>query len=216
MFLSKKEDQVRRLVADHMEQAQRCLWASRDALMRYLENDQAACERLWHDVQAFEHQGDIIRREIYALLDKGAFLPLLRADLHRFIERMDDVAGVSEDVADTLLCEHPVVPEAMVHDLQEVFSKTLEQMAVLADAATCFVRNDRPDDRIREKIVQILATEHEIDELEHALTRWLFASSLTLAEKLHLKKLLTQVAEISNKIEDVADGLSEIIVKMQV
>jgi uncharacterized protein len=216
MFLSKKEDQVRRLVADHMEHAQRCLLASRDLMTRYLENDHEGCERLWHDVQTFEHQADIIRREIYALLDKGAFLPLLRADLHRFIERMDDVAGVSEDVTDILLCEHPVLPEAMVKDLQQVFRKTIEQMAVLVDAATCFVRNDRPEDSIREKIGQILATEHEIDELEHSLTRWLFASSLTLAEKLHLKKLLTQVAEISNRIEDVADGLSEIVVKMQV
>jgi predicted phosphate transport protein (TIGR00153 family) len=216
MFLSKKEDQVRHLVAEHMEHTQRCLLASRDLMARYVENDHEACERLWHDVQAFEHQADIIRREIYALLDKGAFLPLLRVDLHRFVDLMDDVAGVSEDATDILLCEHPVLPEAMIGNLQQVFHKTIEQMAVLVDATTCFVQNNRPDDSIREKIELIQATEHEIDELEHTLTRWLFATSLTLAEKLHLKKLLTQVAEISNRIEDAADGLSEIVVKMQV
>ncbi len=216
MFFSKKEQQVRRLVADHTEQTHRCLQSSRELMARYLQNDHDACERLWLQVRGYEHQADIVRREIYAWLDKGAFLPLLRVDLHRFIERMDEVAGISEDVADTLLCEHPVLPEAMINDLQQVFEKTLAQMSLLTEAVACFVENGHPDDGLRDHIVQILATEHEIDELEHSLTRWLFGSSLPLAEKLHIKKLLTQVAGISNRIEDVADSLSEILVKMQV
>lgn len=191
--------------------------ASKELFDCYVANEQTGCEALWRQVQKWEHEADIIRRDVYLLLSKGAFLPILRADLHRFLDVVDDVAGVSEDLADKLICEHPVLPESMIPNLQTIFEKTRLQMEALVQVVKQFLQDHHSNNgNVQDTIRHIFAVEHEIDELEHALTRTIFAWSLPLAEKLHLKQTLTQLAEISNRIEDVADCLSEITVKMQV
>ncbi len=217
MFGTKKEEQALQRMADHIDRTNRCFLAGKKLFASYVLNDHAACEKLWQEVQKREHEADIIRRDVYLLLSKGAFLPILRADLHRFLDVLDEVAGVSEDLADKLLCEHPVLPEIIIPELQTIFAKTQLQMETLMEVVTLFLQNHHSRHAIVDDAVQrIFLKEHEIDELEHSLTRTIFGLSLPMAEKLHLKQTLTQLAEISNRIEDVADCLSQIMVKMQV
>ncbi len=216
MSLAKKEEQVLRQMEQHLLQTQLCLQSCRKLFDRYLDNDAAACEALWLEVQDREHQADVLRRTVYDLLSQGAFLPLLRGDLHRLVDTLDDVAGVGEDLTDKLVCEHPALPAAVVPPLQTIFDKTMNQLDEMVQAVQQFL-DDHTSVSVRahEGLQRILAMEHEIDLIEHQLTRSLFASGLSLAEKMHVKQVLSQMAEISNRIEDVVDCLAEIMIKFQ-
>ncbi|NLP11995.1 DUF47 family protein, partial [bacterium] len=98
MSLAKKEEHVLQQMQQHLLQTHLCLLSCRKLFDRFLENDAAACEALWLEVQDREHQADVLRRTVYDLLSEGAFLPLLRGDLHRLVDTLDDVAGVGEDL----------------------------------------------------------------------------------------------------------------------
>jgi len=217
MFTAKKEARVLQLIRDHVYHVDQCLQSCKKLFDRYVENDAAACESLWQEVQHWEHQADLLRRDVYEGLGKGAFLPLVRADLHHLVDTLDEVAGVAEDLTDKLVCERPVLPANVVPLLQSIFEKTVQQWQVMLRTVELFLQDHKT---VNPAVVsgkqEVLSAEHEIDTLEHDLTRMIFSSGLALAEKVHLKQLLSQLAEISNKIEDVADRLSEIMVKLQV
>ncbi|NLP10680.1 DUF47 family protein, partial [bacterium] len=143
-------------------------------------------------------------------------LPLLRGDLHRLVDTLDDVAGVGEDLTDKLVCEQPALPAAAVPQLQIIFDKTMNQLEEMVQVVQLFLQDHTAVSvRAHEGLQRILTVEHEIDLIEHQLTRSLFASDLSLAEKLHVKQVLSQMAEISNRIEDVVDCLAEIMIKFQ-
>ena len=55
--------------------------------------------------------------------------------------------------------------------------------------------------------------ESDIDNLERKITTQIFASSLDKSEKLHLQQSLTQIAQISDIIEDATDELELMNVK---
>jgi len=217
MFAAKKEEQVLQLMCDHLHHVHECVSSCKKLFDRYLENNRAACEELWQEVQRWEHEADLLRRDVYQALGQGAFLPLLRADLHRLVDILDDVAGVGEDLTDMLVCEQPVFPAVLLPLMQNIFARTMEQMEEMVRTVRLFLQDHQS---IHSEVVTgmqtVLAVEHEIDTIEHDLTRVIFGSSLPLAEKLHLKQVLSRLAEISNKIEDVADCLGEIMVKLQV
>lgn len=216
MSLAKKEEHVLQQMQQHLLQTHLCLLSCRKLFDRFLENDAAACEALWLEVQDREHQADVLRRIVYDLLSEGAFLPLLRGDLHRLVDTLDDVAGVGEDLTDKLVCEQPALPAAAVPQLQIIFDKTMNQLEEMVQVVQLFLQDHTAVSvRAHEGLQRILTVEHEIDLIEHQLTRSLFASDLSLAEKLHVKQVLSQMAEISNRIEDVVDCLAEIMIKFQ-
>ena len=216
MFKSKKESSVRDLVDDHLSRTEKCLEAARSVFAAYLAGDVPAADESATKVERHERAADKLRREIYALLGEGAFLPILRADIHGLVGEVDNLAGLAEDLSDAIVGERPEIPPAFRDDLTNIFSRTTNQFSELKDAIHKFFFAKRIDEKETRKIIHRVAqAEYEIDQIEWDLTRKIFDSDLPLANKLHLKQFLGHLTIISNKIEDVSDTLSELIVKLQ-
>jgi uncharacterized protein Yka (UPF0111/DUF47 family) len=65
-----------------------------------------------------------------------------------------------------------------------------------------------PDEKIiRERLTTVGITESTIDDVEWKLTRQIFTSSLSLANKIHLNQFIETLTEISDQIEDTGDRL---------
>jgi len=216
MFKSKKESSVRDLVDDHLSRTEKCLEAAQSVFVAYLAGDLLAADENATKVEKYERAADKLRREIYALLGEGAFLPIMRADIHALVGDLDDLAGLAEDFSDAIVGERPEIPPAYREVLVEIFDKTTHQFSELKAGIHQFFFAKRIDEKETRKIIHRVAqAEYEIDQIEWDLTRQIFDSNLPLANKLHLKHFLGQLTIISNKVEDVSDTLSELMVKLQ-
>jgi predicted phosphate transport protein (TIGR00153 family) len=217
MFQSRKESKVRDLAADHISHAEKCLAAAKGVFNSYLAGDFPAAEANAAKVEKHERAADTLRREIYELLGEGAFLPILRGDIHSLIGEVDDLAGLAEDLSDVLVGERPELPEAFREDLVKIFEITTSQFADLKNAVRDFLFDKKPDEKkLRKTIHRVSQQEYDIDQIEWELTRELFESEMPLANKLHFKQFLSHLTIISNRTEDVSDTLSELIIKLQV
>jgi len=216
MFRVKKETQVRERIIAHVAQTHACLVATRSMFEAYLEHKIKPASEALAAVREAERQADTMRREIYRLLGAGAFLPILRADLHKLVAQVDELAGMAEDLGDLMIGEKPKLPARFNAPLKQIFAITLDQFNDLENLLNFFfLKDDSRSKTIEDKIHQISAVEHLIDGIEWDLTVSLFSSRMALAEKLHFKRALTQLTGLSNKIEDISDTLSELTVKLQ-
>jgi predicted phosphate transport protein (TIGR00153 family) len=158
------------------------------------------------NVDRLETEADQMRRSVNDLLYRGAFLPIFRSDIHDFVERMDMIADMAETTCDFLLGQRPEIPGEYGDSLRQILALTQDAYAALHDAVTTFFSS--PDEKIiRERLTTVGITESTIDDVEWKLTRQIFTSNLSLANKIHLNQFIETLTEISDQIEDTGDRL---------
>jgi len=216
MFKSKKEKKVRKLIEEHFTVVQKSIKRSADAVRTYFAGELDEAKALAIKVDRIENNADELRREIYELLGEGAFLPILRGDIHELVGYIDSLAGLAEELSDATLGERPHVPEGLHEDMLRIVDITTKQCSKLKKAVIGFFQSELSKKEVRSLIREVAEAERRIDEIEWDLTRSIFTADMDLAQKLHLKMFLTHLTLISNKAEDVSDELSELIIKMQI
>jgi uncharacterized protein Yka (UPF0111/DUF47 family) len=82
------------------------------------------------------------------------------------------------------------------------------ETAVMASRA--FLRDIQS---VRDHLHKVMFYEKEADGQSDKLKRAIFASSLPLAEKLHLRRFVDQIDHIADEAEDVADWLAIYTIK---
>ncbi len=217
MFSSKKETLVRENILQHLEQTQNCLLAAQQTFTAFVTGHRKETTQAFDHIKESERAGDRLRREIYRLLSEGAFLPILRADLHKLVALIDELNDLAENISDMIISERPKLPKKFYPQFEEIFIHTLHQFNLLSQLLRDFLtEKEESPAEISERIATLSQMEHEVGELEWQLTIDLFKSRLALANKMHIKQLLTRLSLISNKIEDIGDTLAELVVKLQV
>jgi predicted phosphate transport protein (TIGR00153 family) len=217
MLSTSKEKKVKELILNHLSTVNQCVLKARDCIGVFMDGDIDTAESLRLSVDRLEDEADNIRRSIISSLGEGAFLPILRGDIHSLVSLVDDIAGLAEDLTDMALGERPHIPDELIPGIQEIAEKTAGQCQQLCDINVEFLSKARlRSERIAKQIHAVMTAEHNIDEIEWRLTRALFDSNLPLADKQHAKQFITRLTLISNKIEDASDQVSELTIKMQV
>lgn len=217
MFESKKEKKVRQMVDEHIARTRECLDAAVQAVGRYLAGDLEATEQLSERASELERKADTLRREIYKWLGMGAFLPILRADIHELVGEMDDLAGMADNMSEAAVVEKPFLPERYHGEIRKIMDSTIMQVEILQKTVQSVFGSSRLDKKEIGMLIQKIEDyEHAVDDIEWQLTRTLFESDLNLAQKMHFKRFLDRLTVISDKAEDISDTLGELVVKFEV
>lgn len=217
MFLFSKEKKVSGLILSHVQLVEKCLNLTNQTVMLYFSGRFDEAKKLAFEVDKEETNADIVRTEIIDLLYGGAFLPNLRHDIHSLISDQDDVANAAETNCDFLLGERPQIPETMKEDLRLIYVKTLEQFQLFLEAISALLEKSGTDvDTIRERTRQVGNFETEIDDIEWRLTTVLFRSDLDLAHKIHIKTWIRLSSQLSDQIENLADTLNLLVLKVKI
>jgi predicted phosphate transport protein (TIGR00153 family) len=207
MLIFKKEKQVRKLILSHLAEVQECLFESRSALEEYvLGNLEAACDRV-NKVIEIESRADRLEREIREVLLQGAFLPHIRSDVYRLVEAVDAIAGKGEDIARFVMDQTPQIPDEFQQPLLEIYHLSLDCFMELRKALRNYFKPKGELESLHEHVNRVCEIETEVDIKESALARAIFATSLGLAEKVHIAQLVTRVADIADLSEDASDEL---------
>lgn len=213
MWWKREESKVMALIERHLEKVGESLQSMLSAMENYLQGNTDATESCVLITHNTESEADDIRREIADLLHKGAFLPVLREDVMELVVTVDKMASHAEDCCDFIIIQRPNVPDALKDDFLKVARDSIAILAPLQEGVT----NLSEDFSItRKKVEEVHIAESAVDMLERELSRRIFSTDLTLAQKMHLNQLVDVIVDIPDIAEDAAEILESLIVKKQV
>ncbi|MCD6413688.1 MAG: TIGR00153 family protein [Elusimicrobia bacterium] len=210
MFGRKKEKEVKKLILEHLEFVEKAVQNMVSSAKEYIGGDLTAAKEHGYQTHLVEKDADQKRREIIEKLHKGAFIPAFREDLIKFIAQQDKIADRAESCCDFFLTQRPEIPDKFNDEFEKLLLASARTFSPYKMAITNMFSDYNV---VKEKIRDVNTEEEETDTIEWHLTRDVFSSDITLAEKMHLREFIFHIVEISDTIEDAADDLDIVIVK---
>lgn len=213
MIFFKKEKEVNELIIKYINKVDESLSTALKTLDSYFKEDINEAKRLSRMVDKLEEQADLIRYDIRDILYAGAFMPLLREDIFKLIETVDEVCNAGEVCCDFFLEQRPEIPDELKPGFVIATHESFSISAPIKQAVLCFIMGEGPLEKAREYSKTIGRKESEVDKIEWDLTRKIFTSSLDLSRKIHLKDCLSTITAVSDRAEDAADRLRLVTIK---
>lgn len=204
----KKQKVIETLVLKHLQGVDETLIHFQGAISGYLEGDIEKADRLALETHRAEGRADDVRREVEAALLGGALLAPSRRDILEIIERVDDLANAGEAMLDSLLLQQAKIPEEIKPQLQEITEKTNEIFEEVKQSLHLLFSN-MTEALEHTKAIEI--KEGEIDRVERAVIKKVFAMQLDLAKKLQLRGIVKELVKLSDRAEDLSDRIDVII-----
>ena len=214
MKMFKKEREVSHLALQFLGVTQDCVAAARRCIDQYLDGDLAAAEEERLKVGELESRADADRRDIGDKLYSGAYLPLMRGDIHSLIESLDGVPDAAEACSKFFLGQRPLFPPAYVESFREWAHSSFDIIEPLSKVVKAFFKPKYKMEELRERARQVSIHESKVDAQVWELINRLFSDQgVDLAVKLHAKRALSRLVEISDRAEDSADHFELVGVK---
>lgn len=207
MEIFKKEKAARKLVMEHSSAVLECLVESRRVLETYMTGVMDTVDSNAVSVSKLESRCDELKFEIRDALNRGAFLPMIRADVYSLVESVDYIAGEAEDVTKFVTNQFPEIPEQFRTDFLDIFDASIACYVELREAMKAFFKPKGQIESLHDHGRQVSILETEVDNLERHLIRKIFRSDLDLSHKMHLHSLISVIANIADHTEDVSDEL---------
>ena len=161
-------------------------------------------------IKEIEHRGDMKTHDLYQALNATFITPLDREDIANLTGALDDILDFTDDVAKHLyLYEVKTVPKEML----EVAMMLRDQTKHLVDA---MVMLPDPSKRsaLQAKLVEIHRLENSADELTDRMKHDLFLND-DVKHIIKMKDVLEYLETATDKSEDAADVIRDILVKHQ-
>lgn len=215
-MIFRKEQEVIDLVLKHVGTTEECLKTALETIETYLKGDIPKAKSLALKVDGIETENDQIRYDIRDKLYSGAYLPIIRGDIHNVVERIDKVCDAAEASCDFFLDQRPEIPEHLKPQFLQVARESFGIIVPLKEALENYLGERGKVKVIREKAKQVGIKESDVDKLEWDLTRDIFTSSLDWGHKVHIRQCLETIVEISDRAEDAADQLELVVIKSRV
>lgn len=212
----KKEKEVNELILKHLEKVDDCLSKALRTVEEYLGGNIKEAKILAIKVDQIETETDEIRREIIGKLYSGAYLPMLRENILRLVENLDEIADGAEACCDFFLDQRPDIPEDMKPGFLKIMKDSVSSFTPLKEAIGPVFTDKVDIKNVQAKTRQAGIIESVVDKQEWDITRDIFRTGLDCGRKVHLKLCLKSIAMISDTVEDAADELEVAIIRSNV
>jgi uncharacterized protein len=161
-------------------------------------------------IKDLENQGDEVAHQIFNELDKTFITPFDREDIHQLASTMDDVLdfinGTSQRIRLYKLRDFP--PEFAQ------FATVLANGANEIINATRELHNLKKPEKIIQACIRINDIENQADDLYHQVISDLFENETDAIELIKKKEVLQTLERAADRMEDVADVLKTIMIKI--
>jgi predicted phosphate transport protein (TIGR00153 family) len=158
--------------------------------------------RLMTRIIEMEREGDVLKREIFATIYDGAFLPYLRPDLFRFVHIVDDVFDLLEDAAFHYL--DLTLNKEIEFECGRVAELNLRICEMLSITFQAMVDGEE----LREKILAVRIYEKKIDDIKFEIIKKIRAVEVkSFWEGTILSGFISSLTSMSDMIEDASDYL---------
>lgn len=179
----------------------------------YMAEDKVFKEETRH-LHDMESEADAVRRNIERELYEGAMLPAWREDWIGLVETLDRVANKGEEAGDFVYLVRPQVPKMLREGMCEMARLTEDCWLPVSKMVDKLIDEDTDVGDLVRETQQI---EGAVDKLQFRLTRQVFKELKTIdrVDQLILMQLIEKLANVSDRIENVADRVAIIAIKRQ-
>jgi predicted phosphate transport protein (TIGR00153 family) len=160
------------------------------------------------NIKDIEHQGDDFVHEIFEELNKTFITPIDHEDISGLASAFDDVLDYIDGTAARLVLYEIEKPEENMVKLAEVL---LRQTTELNTALTG-LRNLKNPKEIEKKCIEVNRLENIADDLYKSSVAQLFKRKDAI-EIMKLKEIYERIEFATDKCEDAANVISDIVVK---
>jgi predicted phosphate transport protein (TIGR00153 family) len=161
-----------------------------------------------HAIKELEHQADLVTHQIVKKLNTTFVTPLDREDIHALATSLDDVLDYIEAAAERLVVYRIKEPTSASRAMADVIVKTV---AAMERAVQCLRTMDAG---FHEHAVEVNRLENNADDLLRDSLAALFDEQGDPIEVIKWKEIYETMEEVSDRCEDVANVIEEIILKM--
>ena len=157
-------------------------------------------------IQQLEGEGDEIIHDIFTKLNRTFITPLDPEDIHLLSSRLDDVLDGIEEAAHRMVA----------YRLEPIPPTVVELCAVVHDAAGSLQKAFRAlhkDQTVLEHCIEVNRLEGYADQLLRRAMGELFLQEKDPIALIKQKEVLEFLEDTTDRCEDVADGLQNVVVK---
>ena len=159
-------------------------------------------------IKDIEHQGDDFVHEIFEELNKTFITPIDHEDISALASAFDDVLDYIEGTATRFVLYEIKKPEENMIKLAEVI---LIQATEL-NLAICGLRNIKRPKDIEQRCIEVNRLENVADDIYKSSVALLFKQKDAI-EIMKLKEIYERLEFATDKCEDAANVISDIVVK---
>jgi predicted phosphate transport protein (TIGR00153 family) len=161
-------------------------------------------------IKDLENQGDEMAHKVFNELDQSFITPFDREDIHQLASTLDDVLdfinGTSQRIRLYKLRDFP----PQFSDFSDVLAKGAEEIR----NATRELHNLKKPEKILQSCIRINDVENQADDLYHQVISDLFEHEKDAIELIKKKEVLQTLERAADRMEDVADVLKTIMIKI--
>jgi hypothetical protein len=150
------------------------------------------------EIQALEHRGDEIDREINRRLEDAFVTPFDREDIHELTVRLDDILDGIQAIAETLVIYDVTVPTAESRRLAAIIDEQCVELVAILRGLDGLKGLDS-------HLKAVHDLEHEADGLSRAAVARLFREAWHPLEVIKWRDLYAALEETIDAAEDAAE-----------
>jgi predicted phosphate transport protein (TIGR00153 family) len=162
------------------------------------------------EIKDLETKADEVAHFIFDELDKTFVTPFDREDIHKLTSTLDSVLDLMNGISQRVRLYRPQVIPAEFRDLAKINLKGCEYLK----EAVGELHNLKKPQKVLKICKKISEMESEADDVYHASISNIFKKEKDAIELIKQKEILETLERTSDRIEDVADVLRTIIIKM--
>ncbi len=176
----------------------------------FITEDRDQKEMLFREIKDLEVRGDDIAHHIFDEMDKTFVTPFDREDIHKLTSSLDNVLDFINGSSQRLRLYKP----KSISDEFSLFPVIILNGCKEIKKAIFELRNMKKPQKINAACVKINELENQADDLYHQLISDLFENEKDAIELIKKKEVLQTMERATDRIEDVADSLKTILIKM--
>ncbi|MBI1895179.1 MAG: DUF47 domain-containing protein [Acidobacteria bacterium] len=189
-----------------MQQVELISLASRALLAGVASGDATVLAKAAQEVAEIEQKGDEVIHEVFHKLNQTFITPLDPEDLHSLSSHLDDVLDGLEDSAHRLVAYRlDKIPRVVIHVCERLVACT--HALLLAFQALSDHR------KVLDHCIEVNRIEGEVDQIVREAVIELFEHEKDPITVIKLKEIYEFLEITSDRCEDVADVLQNVVVK---
>ncbi len=182
-------------------------------LQDYLDKNEKDFAKRIIQIDKYENEADVKRREIENQLYSHSLVPEHRGDVLGLLESLDNVIDTAKETLFQFDVEIPEIPKQFNDSFIKLSNFSVKAAEAIVASSRAFF-NDL--NSVKNHIHKVYFFEKEADKTSNELKREIFRTDLKLSHKIHLRYFAYHVEQISDRAEDVADRLSIYTIKREI
>lgn len=160
-----------------------------------------------HEIKEVEHKCDFLTHEIILRLNKTFVTPLDREDIHSLARSLDDVMDAIDDAAALIPLYKITTVRYGARELARVIAQATDALRPAVEAL------EKKKGGVLQHTVEINRLENEADRIHQRAVGQLFDEERDPIMVMKWKEILDQLENATDRCEDVANLLDNVVVK---